>query len=617
MRVAGRVFGLDAALAACFVLAAAAEAVAVHRDTPGLMVFALGGVPVLAVLAVRRSRPAVTVVAIATSAVLGTMVQVAVWPGTDDSGGVWVFALMLACYSLGAHARGRVLVLGGVLPLLIVLVADLPTMHSWELVSGIVFVTTFIGVFPTAVGRVVQARHDKLDELAGQRDRIVLARQAERESAVLAERLRTTERLRPALLDGLGDLARRAEAGADPGQLEASARRLLSRTREEVVALTAPVEVAEVVSSPVTDHPRALRTAAQPWAAVAAGAVGVGLAVETTATLSLAAPAWVTAVAAVAVGAPLALVWWRPLAAIAATWCAAAAFSRLVAPLDGTLSETALALAAAFAVGALASRRTAVVGLAACWLGQIGGVGTDDPVGEGAVLIACWAGGLALNEVSRLVEQSRANNQLLAEQEAAAARRAVVDERLRLARELHDQVGHTLTVVALQAGAARRLAGTDPARAAEVLRTIAAVARDGATGMGAAPQPTDLAALLDRTRGAGLAVDADLDTAGPLDAAERTLVYRVVQEALTNVLRHAPGARATVSVRRTSDTVVVEVANSAPTGRGPGPGTGRGLVGIRERVAAAAGSVRWAPRADGGFEVRAELPTTSLEGATP
>jgi len=110
-------------------------------------------------------------------------------------------------------------------------------------------------------------------------------------------------------------------------------------------------------------------------------------------------------------------------------------------------------------------------------------------------------------------------------------------------------------------------------------------------------------------------VDVDLSDTDLLGPDQRVLVFRVVQEALTNVLRHAPGARATVSVRRAGPSVAVEVANSAPTGRSSGPGAGSGLRGIRDRVAAAAGSVSWAPRDDGGFEVRALLPTAGPDEA--
>ena len=103
-------------------------------------------------------------------------------------------------------------------------------------------------------------------------------------------------------------------------------------------------------------------------------------------------------------------------------------------------------------------------------------------------------------------------------------------------------------------------------------------------------------------------VDADLTDQAQLDPGQRVIAFRVVQEGLTNVLRHAPGSRATVVVRRGGDGVEIVVANSAPAGAASGPGTGRGLAGVRERVTAGAGQVAWGSREDGGFEVRALLP---------
>lgn len=162
--------------------------------------------------------------------------------------------------------------------------------------------------------------------------------------------------------------------------------------------------------------------------------------------------------AAVVVGAALALLWWRPVPAAVMAFAATAAYSRLVAPVDGRLSETALAMGVTFAVGALTRGRIAVLGLGVCLLGQLVGVGTDDPLGEALVLSVCWLGGRAVNQVSLLVEQTRANNAMLSGQESYAAEQALVAERLRFARDLHDAVGHSLTVITLQAGAARRLA---------------------------------------------------------------------------------------------------------------------------------------------------------------
>jgi signal transduction histidine kinase len=562
---------LDAAVAAGFVLAAAAESVVLRRATPGLLAFGVCGAPVLAVLAVRRTRPVLTMCVIAGFGVVGTVAQALLWPDTDDSGGVWMFALLLAAYSLGVHGRGRVVALGGLAPLLVVLAADLPTVDGWQLVSGVLFVTVFVGILPTAVGRVVRVRRDRLAALEDQRARIVREQRNQRESAVLAERLRTNERLRPALLDGMRRLAEDADAGAEPGLIEATARELLARTREEVVALTAPIDVPAAAEHSEPGAVRSRRAAAWPWAVVAAVAVG---------------------------------------------WCAVAVLGRVVGPLDGTLGETAFALSSAFGVALLSQRPAAIAGLVVCLLGQQVGVGADDPVGEAAILVVCWLGGRAVNEVTRLLEQSHAYNRLLAEQQASAAQRAVVDERFRLARELHDQIGHTLTVVALQAGAARRLGTSDPGRARSLLLTIATAARDGLAALDGTEASRDLATVIAVTRTAGLRVDADIDDQAALDAEQSAVVFRLVQEALTNVLRHAPGARASVTVRQERYDVVVTIANSAPTHAGNGPGTGRGLAGIRERVAARHGRVSWGPRAEGGFEVRAVLPAASLEGAT-
>jgi signal transduction histidine kinase len=335
---------------------------------------------------------------------------------------------------------------------------------------------------------------------------------------------------------------------------------------------------------------------------------------ESIKTMPLTVPGWVALLAALAVGAPLALVWWRPVVAVALGWAAAATFSRAVAPLDGTLSEAAFALSSAFAVGALSRRRAAAVGLVVCWVGQVL-VGIHDP-GEPAIVLVCWLGGLAVNEATRLVEQGHAYNRLLAAQDAAAAQRGVVDERLRLARELHDQIGHSLTVVALQAGAARRLATSDPDRARSLLLTIAAAARDGLAPLDGTKSAGDLDSLLEITRAAGLIVDGDIHDWASLDPDRREVVHRLVQEALTNILRHAPGATARVSVHSAGDDVLVTIENSAPAHPGSDPGTRRGLAGIRERVTRHAGRVEWGPRPDGGFQVHAVLPP-ALEGATP
>jgi signal transduction histidine kinase len=623
LRRVRRVARGDVIVAAAFVAAAAVEAVVRHRAAPGPLALNVTGALWLGSLALRRHKPVVPLGVICGAAVFGTVLSQLWWPDAPDGGGVWLFAVMLASYSLGAHTRGPVVALGVLLPLVLALVADLPTASGWPLVSGVVFITIFIGLVPAAVGRLVRTRHDRLLMLRDQRDLIARSLQTQQESAVFAERLRTNERLQPTLLHGLRALAEKAEDGAPAAVVEAEARRLLERTRHEVTALTAPIDELLPPEVPSADHVLALRASAQPWATMVACAVAAGLAVESTHVLALTAPAWVAVALSVVVAAPVGLCWWRPVSAAAAAFVTATVFSRLVAPLDGSLSETGLALATAFAVGALSRRRTAVLGLLVCVAGQVVGVGTDDPLGEAEILVMCWLGGVALHEVSRLVEQTRANNELLAGQEAVALRHAVVEERLRFARELHDAIGSNLTVIALQAGGARRLAERSADRAGQVMRDVAAVARDGLAALEPSSADGDLAGLLERVRSAGLDVDARLDDLSALAPATRFAVHRVLQEALTNVLRHAPGSHAALSLTVRDEVVELRVTNSAGSGPGSTPvsrlgstaSTGRGLAGIRERVAACEGEVSFGPLANGGFELSAVVPRDRVSEA--
>jgi hypothetical protein len=155
----------DLAVALCFVLAAAGEAVVRQHAEPWLLVSDVVGALGLLSLAVRRHRPVLTLGVLAGLGVLGTALTPVLWPGAADNGGVWILALMLASYSVGAHASGRAAGLGLALPLLVVLTADLGSRTGWDRVSGIVFVTVFVGGLPTGVGRLVRVRHRALTTL--------------------------------------------------------------------------------------------------------------------------------------------------------------------------------------------------------------------------------------------------------------------------------------------------------------------------------------------------------------------------------------------------------------------------------------------------------------------
>jgi signal transduction histidine kinase len=215
----------------------------------------------------------------------------------------------------------------------------------------------------------------------------------------------------------------------------------------------------------------------------------------------------------------------------------------------------------------------------------------------------------------------------------AEARRAVVEERARIAREVHDVVAHTLSVMVIQAGAADDVFAERPDQARQALRAIEAGARsalgelrlllrafgpedirDGEAGEQREPGPSlaRLDELADTVRATGMTVTVHREgTFDGLPAAVDLAAYRIVQEALTNTLRHAVGAdEVGVRVRVEGECVKVTVADNGrtPQGRSVAAGAGRGLVGMKERARLVGGSLRAGPLPGGGFEVAARLP---------
>jgi signal transduction histidine kinase len=225
--------------------------------------------------------------------------------------------------------------------------------------------------------------------------------------------------------------------------------------------------------------------------------------------------------------------------------------------------------------------------------------------------------------VGHLVRQAREHAETLV---TTATAQAVADERLRISRELHDTVAHSMSVIALQAGAARRVIDTQPRRAGQALGEIA-VGRETLSGLrrmlGAlrhgeqsrpldpAPGLTDLDKLVAATTDAGVDVEVRwLGERRPLPPEIDTSAYRVIQEAITNVVRHAGTSRCRVSVEYQDDELAIEVLDG---GRGPRRTAegGYGLVGMRERVSMLQGSFCAEPRPEGGFRVAARLPLTT------
>jgi signal transduction histidine kinase len=212
--------------------------------------------------------------------------------------------------------------------------------------------------------------------------------------------------------------------------------------------------------------------------------------------------------------------------------------------------------------------------------------------------------------------------------EAGLAQRAAADERQRIAREVHDVVAHSLAVTMLHVTGARMALRRDPLEAAEALEQAEALGRQSLAevrrivgllqpgGAGVAPSlpgATDLPALVEQFRHAGLdiglTVDGDLDRVAPSSG---LALYRIAQESLTNVTKHAPGAAADVRVAVHNGSVRLEVANAAPprAAEKAEPGAGLGLPGMRDRAQSLGGVLRAGTTHDGdAWRVEAELPT--------
>jgi signal transduction histidine kinase len=335
-----------------------------------------------------------------------------------------------------------------------------------------------------------------------------------------------------------------------------------------------------------------------------------------------------------------------PFAAPATYWLTATALTYvdgILIPFIGSLGV--VGLATAFLLGNLRDERQAGIGLAIV-LGCMVIVVANIPGPQSASdlifipfrFVVAWIAGYALRERSEqaeaaemratLAEREREAAEMratLAEREReAAARIAVAEERARIARELHDIVAHAVSVMVLQVGAVRhklpaeleqdkdalgRVEGAGRTALAEMRRLLGAMRRDG-DGLELAPQPglDGLDALVDDVSRAGLPVRVEVD--GDPVALPRAIdlsSYRIVQEGLTNALKHARATRAQVTVRYRPNGVELEVRDDG-VGATTGDGLGHGLVGIRERVKIYGGEMTAGAAPDGGFVLTARLP---------
>ncbi|HEY7969961.1 MAG TPA: histidine kinase, partial [Candidatus Limnocylindrales bacterium] len=299
-------------------------------------------------------------------------------------------------------------------------------------------------------------------------------------------------------------------------------------------------------------------------------------------------------------------------------------------------------LVASFSAGSESRDRTpaALVVLLVASLMAIGFLAQDvDPaqsvVIPFVVVVPSWLFGDVVRS-RRLEDLARTDDaaRVVREQEQRVLA-AVTQERRQMARELHDVVAHGVSVMLIQAGAARQVLRSSPDQAEEALLTVEATGReamaelrrllgvlnDDGEATSVAPQPgmDQLGALVDRVREAGLPAELAIDgTPRSLPASLDTTIYRIVQEALTNALRYARRAATLVRVTFDDAQVRVEILDDGPAAAGDASeGSGRGLVGMRQRAEQAGGRLEAGPRLGGGYAVRAWLPFERVATPSP
>jgi signal transduction histidine kinase len=328
-----------------------------------------------------------------------------------------------------------------------------------------------------------------------------------------------------------------------------------------------------------------------------------------------------------------------PLAAVAFACAAIIVHIALDFP-EGSLPLTVLALA--YTVAAWSSSRTAVAGLVTIYatitllaLMEAPGLDTATVLGNLAFYGVAWAIGIAVRARREAVEARIREADERSNVERQRAARLLAEERLRIARELHDVVAHSMSVIAVQAGVGAHVVEERPAEARVALEAISATSRaalaemrqllgalrddDGERSRQPAPDLSNVAQLVDDVRAAGVPVVLEVSGAcSGINPAIELSAYRLVQEALTNVIKHAgTPTRVVVTVQHDDESLTVSVVDD---GRGAGasadadgPDSGHGLIGMRERVEIWGGRLTAGPASGGGYAVTATLPYGGLE----
>jgi signal transduction histidine kinase len=336
---------------------------------------------------------------------------------------------------------------------------------------------------------------------------------------------------------------------------------------------------------------------------------------------------WIYVPAALLMTVPLA---WRrraPLAVVAVVMGALIAQSLALGTIPSPDSELVAWLLAVYSVAAHSEQRVALLGGGIGLAGGLVWIGLDDFFLPVVIFGGAWLAGRLVRQRQRYAAALEERADMLEREREANARVAAAEERVRIARELHDIVGHSVSVMVVQAGVERQLLDESHSSTREVLASIERTGKDALAEMrrlvgvlhrqgeaaSLAPPPSiaHLDGLVRRMGDAGLSVRLRVEgKEAPLSPGVDLTAYRIVQEALTNTLKHAGAETADVLVRYADDALELEVVDDGESESAEN-GAGHGLDGMRERAALYGGNVQTGRLDGGGFLVRARLPLTS------
>lgn len=539
--------------------------------------------------------------------------------------------------------------------------------HEFAAVDDLAFFLILVGA-PALLGAALVARIRQVRELAALSEQLVEQRRDEVAIARLDEQHRIELAVHHGLAERMGAIALRAEGARDQGegsardvlaQIEETARAGLDDLREalgvlrEEPALPFPADGGGPAVAVADEAGRAETVRSNRPAEPAPGrgdvllvvGLGAAMAVESVVSSASRGPDWANVLLALAVAGPLLVRRRVPLVALAGMLAAGTASSSVLTPLPAMVTSIALLLVGAYAVGSWARGWWRAVGVVVMWLGLLVLALVSPPEAsapEGLVPTMIWSAlavgaGMTAASWSSRAEQMRHLVVELERLRDTDVRVAVARQRQLIARDLHDTVAHTLSVVCLNAGAAQQ----SSAIASKALATIADAARSGMTelrrGLHTLEPGDGLGTPALRLLAHRLGLTLHLVTPDPaeLGSVDTALAHRVLREALVNAGRHAPGARVDAVVRRAASEVCVEVVDSGPatvpgpgTAHGPGHdtpatdaawsglGAGAGLAGLADLVRERGGELEFGPVPAGGFRVTATIPAPAPGAGT-